>query len=180
MERGGFGFEVGDALGGGRGEDFGCGVSIGVGLGDGFDGAAEKMGVAGFSGSGLPGQDGGEGAVGAGIGVRWNGTGGEAVEGGDDGGEVVEGEHAVGSAAKLAGGLRAAEEEEAEDCGLVAAKIEDGADAMLVLGDTRISIGCGEAAVLKGVKSLADGFFVEVEDGIAAGALVAGVDKRVE
>ena len=108
------------------------------------------------------------------------GAGGEAVECGGDGGEVVEGVHAIGAGAELAGGLRAAEDEEADEGGLVAAEIEDGADAVLVLGDAGVAIGSGEALLLESVEGLADLLFIEVEDGVAAGALVAGVDERVQ
>ena len=106
--------------------------------------------------------------------------GGEAVEGGVDGGEVVEGVHAVGAAAEFAGGLGAAQEEEAEEGGLVAAEVEDGADAVLVLGDAGVADGGDEGEVFEGVKGLADVLFGEIEDGIAAGALVAGVEEGVE
>ena len=108
------------------------------------------------------------------------GAGGETVEGGGDGGEVVEGVHAVGAAAELAGGLGAAEEQEAEERGLVAAEVEYGADAVLVLGDAGVAVGSDEAVLFEGVEGLADLLFVEVEDGVAAGALVAGVEERVE
>jgi hypothetical protein len=151
-------------------------------LRDGFNRTAEEVGVTGFAGAGLAGEDGSEGAggVGVGVGLRWRWPGGEAVEGGDDGGEVVEGVHAVGAAAELAGGLGAAEEEEAEDGGFVATEIEDGADAVLELGDAGVAIGGGKAEVFEGMKGLADFLFFEIEDWIAAGALVAGVDERVE
>ena len=96
------------------------------------------MGVAGLAGAGLAGQDGGEGPVALLVAsAGW--AGGQALEGGLDGGEVVEGVEAVGAAAEFAGGLRAAEEEEAEDGGLVAAEVEDGADAVLVLGDAGVA-----------------------------------------
>ena len=73
----------------------------------------EEMGVAGLAGAGLAGQDGGEGA-GFVAGCVGDGSGGQALEGGLDGGEIVEGVEAVGAAAEFAGGLRAAEYEEAE------------------------------------------------------------------
>jgi hypothetical protein len=141
------------------------------------------MGVAGFAGAGLAGQDGGEGAGGGGVGVGgigFAGAGGEAIEGGDDGGEIVKGEHAVGAGAELAGGLGTAQEEEAEESGLVAAEVEDGADAVLVLGDPGVADGGDEGEVFEGVEGLADVFFGEVEDRVAAGALVAGGDQGVQ
>ena len=142
------------------------------------------MGVAGLAGAGLAREKDEERAGGLRVwrsgGVAGGGAGGQTVEGGGDGAEVVEGEHAVGAGAELAGGLGAAEDEEAEERGLVAAEVEDGADAVLVLGDAGVAVGGGEALLFEGVEGLADGLFVEVEDGVAAGALVAGVEKRVE
>jgi hypothetical protein len=137
------------------------------------------MGVAGLTGAGLAGKDGGKGA-GFVAGCVGGGTGGETFEGGLDGGEVVEGVEAVGAAAELAGGLGASKEEEAEDGGLVAAKVEDGADAMFVFGDAGIADGSYEGQVLEGMEGLADLLFGEIEDGVAAGALVAGVDQGIE
>ena len=82
-----------------------------------------------------------------------------------DGGEVVEGVEAVGAAAEFAGGLRAAEHEEAEDGGLVAAEVEDGADAVLVLGDAGVADGGDEGEIFEGVEGLADLFFVRSSTG---------------
>ena len=97
-----------------------------------------------------------------------------------DGGEVVEGVEAVGAAAEFARGLRAAQHEEAEDGGLVAAEVEDGADAVLVLGDAAVVDGGDEGEVVEGVERLADLVFGEFEHRVAAGALVAGVDECVQ
>jgi hypothetical protein len=97
-----------------------------------------------------------------------------------DSGEVLEGVEAVGATAKLAGGLRASEHEEAEEGGLVAAEIEDSADAVLILGNAAVAYGGGEGEVFERVKGLADLIFAEVEDRVAAGALVARVDEGVE
>ena len=51
---------------------------------------------------------------------------------------------------------------------------------MLVLGDAGVAVGSGEALFLEGVEGLADLLFVEVKDGVAAGALVACVDECVQ
>jgi hypothetical protein len=97
-----------------------------------------------------------------------------------NGGEVVEGVETIGAAAEFAWGLGAAEHEEAEDGGLVAAKIENGADSMLVLGDAGIADRGDEGEVFKGMEGLAGFFFSEVEHRVSAGALVARVKQRVE
>jgi hypothetical protein len=140
---------------------------------------AEKMGVAGFARARLAREDGGQraGRIADFVGGR---ASGQALEGGLDGGEVVEGVEAVGAAAEFTGGLWAAEHEEAKDGGLVAAKIEDGADPMLVLGDAGIADGGDESEVLKRMERLANLVFGEVENGVAAGALVARVKQSVE
>jgi hypothetical protein len=142
-------------------------------------GVPEEMGVAGLAGAGLAGQDGGEGA-GFVAGCVGDGPGREALEGGLDGGEIVEGVEAVGTAAQLAGSLRAAEHEEAEDGGLVAAEVEDSADTVLVLGDAGVADRGDKCEIFEGVEGLTDLFFGEIEYGVAAGALVARVDQRVE
>jgi len=138
------------------------------------------MGIAGLARTRLAREDGGQGASGLVAGFVDGGAGGQALESGLDSGEVVEGVETVGAAAEFAGGLGATEHEEAEDGGLVAAKIEDGADPMLVLGDTGIADGRDEGEVFKGMEGLADLFFGEIEDRIAAGALVACVKQGVE
>jgi hypothetical protein len=141
---------------------------------------AEKMGVAGFARARLAREDGGQRTGGLMVGFVGGRASGQALEGGLDGGEVVEGVEAVGAAAEFTGGLWAAEHEEAKDGGLVAAKIEDGADPMLVLGDAGIADGGDESEVLKRMERLANLFFGEVENGVAAGALVARVKQSVE
>jgi hypothetical protein len=97
-----------------------------------------------------------------------------------DRGKVVEGVEAIGAAAKFARSLRAAEHEQAEDGCLVAAEIENRANTVLVLGDAGVANGSDEGEVFKGVKSLANFLFRQIEYGIAAGALVARVDQGVE
>jgi hypothetical protein len=76
--------------------------------------------------------------------------------------------------------LRTAEHKEAEDCGFVAAEIENGADSVLVLGDAGIANGSDQCKIFEEVEGLANLFFGEIEDGVAAGALVARVDEGVE
>jgi hypothetical protein len=82
--------------------------------------------------------------------------------------------------------LRTAEHKEAEDSGLVATKIEDGADPMFVLGDASgrfseaVADRVDEGEVFKRMEGLTNLFFGEIEDRIAAGALVAGVKQGVE
>ena len=102
----------------------------------GVDRAAEEMGVARLASAGLAGKHDGERTSGfRSLGIGGGGAVGEALQGGVDGGEVVEGVQAVGAGSELAGSLRAAKKQEAEDGGLVAAEVEDGAGAVLVLGD---------------------------------------------
>jgi hypothetical protein len=138
------------------------------------------MGVTSFAGAGLARENGGEWAGGRVAGFVGGGAGGKTFQGGLDCREVVEGVEAVGTAAEFAGSLRATEDQEAENGGLVAAEIEDGADAMLVLGDSGVADYGGECLVFERVESLADLFFGEIDDGIAAGALVACIDQGVE
>jgi hypothetical protein len=76
--------------------------------------------------------------------------------------------------------LGAAKHEETEDGGLVAVEVEDGADAVLVLGNAGVADRGGEGQIFERVKRLADLVFREVKDRIAAGALVARVDQSVE
>ena len=86
----------------------------------GFKWISEEMGVASLAGTWLAGENRGEGTWGVGAGLIRRGPSGEALEGGLDRGEVVEGMETVGAAAKFSGGLWTAEHEEAEDGGLVA------------------------------------------------------------
>ncbi len=76
--------------------------------------------------------------------------------------------------------MGAAEHEEAEDSSLVAAKIEDGANLMLVLGDAGVADRGDKCEVFKGMEGLANFFFSEIENGVPAGTLVARVKQGVE
>jgi hypothetical protein len=144
------------------------------------------MGIAGFAGARLTREDGGKRAGGLIAGFVSDGAGSHALESGLNGGQIIEGVKAVGAAAEFAGGLRTAKHKEAEDSSLVAAKIEDGADAMFVLGDSSgwfseaVADRGDEGEVFKRMEGLADFFFCEIEDRVAAGALVAGVKQGVE
>src|SRR5216684_2252230 len=97
-----------------RGHTFQLGYSGCRGL------AAEEVGVAGFFCAGLAGEDCGQRRVSL----------GQAIKGGDyvvEGFEVI---HAVGAAAEFAGGLRAAQEEDADYCYFAAVEVEDFLEAM--------------------------------------------------
>ena len=120
------------------------------------------MSIAGLARPRLAREHDGKGADGLITGFVGGGAGGKALEGGLDGGEVVEGVETVGAAAEFAGGLGAAEHKEAEDGGLVAAKIEDGTDPMLVLGDAGVADRGNEGEVFKGMEGLANLFFSEI------------------
>jgi hypothetical protein len=143
------------------------------------------MGIAGLARARLAREDGDKGAglIDCFVG---GGAGGQALEGGLDGGKVVEVVEAVGAAAEFARGLGAAEHKEAEKGSLVAAKIEDCADSMLVLGDAggwfseAVADRGDEGEVFKRVECLADLFFGEIEHRVAAGALIARVKQGVE
>jgi hypothetical protein len=141
---------------------------------------AQKMGKAGFTRAGLAREDGGKGTGGLIAGFIGDGAGGQSLQSGLDSGEVVEGVETVGAAAEFAGSLRTAEHEEAKHGGLVATEIEDRADPMLVLGDASVADWSNESEVFKGMERLANLFFAKVEDGVAAGALVACAKQSIE
>jgi hypothetical protein len=141
---------------------------------------AEKVGVPGFAGARLAGKNSGKGPGGLTTGFIGCCTSRKALEGGLDSREVVEGVEAVGTAAQLTRSLWTAEHEEAEHGGLVAAEIEDGANPVLVFWDTRVADRANQGEVFKGMESLANLFFGEVEDGVSARALVARVKQSVE
>ena len=64
--------------------------------------------------------------------------------------------------------------------GLVAAKIEHGANPMFVLGNAGVSHRSDEVEVFKGMDGLPDLFFGEIKDRVPAGALVARVKQSVK
>jgi hypothetical protein len=176
-KRGDLSLELKDSLGGGIG-----GVGFGlVALREGeVRRGAEKMSVAGLARARLAREDGRQGAGGLVAGFVRAGAGCQALNGGLDGGQVVEGVETVGAAAEFAWSLRSAEHEKAEHGGLVAAKVEDGADPMLVLGNPGVADRSDQAEVFKGMDGLADLFFREIEHGVATGALVARIKQSVE
>jgi hypothetical protein len=175
-EGGDFVFETSEAIEVGRTDGrFGCGGFGGKRLGRlgcrFADVAGEEMGVAGFFGAGLAREDGDE----RGLALH------QQIEGGVDGAEVVELVEALAAGAELAGSLRAAEQEDAEEGDFVAMEIEGFLEAMLELGDAGVGGGgTGEAVLVQGVEGVADGVLVEVGDGVAIGFLVAGVEDGVE
>jgi hypothetical protein len=138
------------------------------------------MSVAGLARARLARENGRQGAGGLVAGFVRVGAGGQALKGGLDGCQVVEGVETVGTAAEFAWSLRSAEHEKAEHGGLVAAKVEDGADPMLVLGNAGVAHRSDEAKVFKGMEGLADLFFGEIEHRVATGTLVARVKQSVE
>ena len=106
----------------------------------------------------------------------------QVLQAGLHGAQVVERTHALGAGAKLAGSLRAAQEQDAENGDLVAIEVEGFLEAMLVLGDAAVrgADGTDQGLPVERMQGLADGGFVEIHDGIAIRFLVAGVDKGVE
>jgi hypothetical protein len=142
---------------------------------------SQEMSVPGFAGARLTGKDGGEWTGwGFGAGVGGSGTAGQTFQSGLDGLEVVEGVETVGTTTEFARCLRAAKHQETEDSGLVAAEIEDGADAMFVFGNPGVSYGSCKTKVFQRVKGLAHFIFREIEHRIAARTLVARVDESVQ
>jgi hypothetical protein len=105
---------------------------------------SEEVRVTSLAGAWLAGEDDGEGSGRGFACFGGGGAGGETLERGLDRSEVVEGIEAVGSAAEFSWGLGAAEHEETEDSSLVAAEVEDSADAVLILRDARVVDGRDE------------------------------------
>jgi hypothetical protein len=187
-EDGDFGFELGHALF----EVFGffgtqrCGVrrSRGVGVRCGF-GVTMRWG--GFEGFYVSGEEVGEaGLFGAWLAredfdQRFGFAGDETLEDGLDVAKLVEFIHALGAGAEFAGGLRAAQEKDADYGDFAAGEVEDFLDAVLVLGNAGVSAdGAGEALGFEAVEGLADFGFVERGDRVAVVLLIAGVDQGVE
>jgi hypothetical protein len=167
-------FQASEALGfqssGGR---FACGGGTERrGLRRGFVNiAGEKMDEAGFLGAWLAREDFDE----RGLALH------EEIESGVYSVEIVELVEALGASAELAGGLRAAEKEDAEEGYFVAVEIEDVLEAVLELGYATVGGGgTGETLVVQRVENLANGGFIEIHDRVAIRFLVAGVDDGVE
>ena len=180
-ECGHVGFKLVEAAGGGR-----LGRRRGERLrwskGGGAGGLAKKVGEAGLAAPGLTAELDDErcGTARVAWRTRLRGAGGEAIERCLDGGKIVEGEEAIGPGAEFAGSLRATQEEQAEESSLVAAEVEHGAGAVLIFRDAGIVHGVNEFAGLEAVERLADLALVKVDHGVAAGALIGGVDEGVE
>ncbi len=106
----------------------------------------------------------------------------QMLKAGLHGTQVVEWMHTLGAGAELAGGLRAAQQQDAEDGDLVTIKVEGFLEAMLVLGDAAVggADGTNEGLSVQGMQGLADGGFVEIHDRIAVRFLVTGVDEGVQ
>jgi hypothetical protein len=76
--------------------------------------------------------------------------------------------------------LGAAEQQEAENSGLVATEVEDGADAVFILGDAGITDRGDESEVFERMEGLSNLFFCQIENWVSTRALVTGVDQRIE
>src|SRR5260370_16342979 len=89
--------------------------------------------------------------------------------------------HALGEGAKFAGGLRAAQQQDAKNGNFVTIKVEGFLEAVLVLGDAAVrgADGTDQGLSVQRMKGLADGGFVERHEGIAVRFLVAALDERV-
>ena len=137
-----------------------------------FNWTREQVRVTGFLGSGLPREDHGQ---------RWFALH-ELLQSGQNVADFLETVHALGAASELAGRLRAAQEEDANERGLGAAEVECFAQPMFIFGDAPVGGACapGEAIVFEAMQGVAYRIFIEIHDRLAVGALVAGVDQRVE
>ena len=141
---------------------------------------AEKMGIPSFAGAGLAWENGSEGAGGLVVGFICVCAARQALECGLHSAKVFEGVETVGATAQFARSLRAAQHEQAEHSRLIAAKVEDGADPVLVLGNPGIADRSDEPEIFEGMEGLAKVFFGQVENGVATGALVARVKESIE
>ena len=133
--------------------------------------SVEQMHVAGFFCAGLAGKNFGE----------WRIAAHEQAQRGVDGFEVFERIQTIGAGAEFAGGLRAAEEQDAKDSQFIAMKIVEFVDAVFVFGDAGIAAcGADQGLFGKSANCLTDGNFVEGGDWIAIGFLVTGVEESVQ
>jgi hypothetical protein len=106
----------------------------------------------------------------------------ELLQAGKNIGDLVEAVEAFGAAAEFAGGLMAAQEEDADERCLGASKVEGFTEPVLILGHAAIGAAgtAREAEILKAVQGQADFFVIEMHYRFAVGELVAGVDECVE
>ena len=130
------------------------------------------MGVAGFLGAGLAGENSGQGRLAL----------GQAIERGDYVVERFEVVHAVGAAAKFSGSLRATEEEHADDGDFAAVEIESFLQAVFEFSDAAVGTAgrASEAFFLQRGEGVANRGFVQRHHWVAIVFLVAGVDQGVE
>ena len=130
------------------------------------------MGVTGFLGARLPRKNFGE----RGLALH------QMSEAGLHGAQVVERMHAFGAGAKFAWGLRATQQQNAEDGDFVAIKVESFLETVFVLGDTAVrgADGADQGLAVERMQGLADGGFVEIHDRIAVRFLVARIGQSVQ
>src|SRR6267143_6031076 len=107
------------------------------------------MGVARLFGAGLPRKNLGEGRLAL----------HQMLQAGLYGSEIVEGVHALGAGAELAGGLRTAQEQDTENSNFVAIEVEGFLQAVLILGDAAVrgADGADEGLLIQRMECLADG-----------------------
>src|ERR1700733_4398830 len=112
------------------------------------------MGVTGLFGAGLASQDGDERRVAL----------GELFKAGEDVADFFKAMQAFGAIAELAGGLRAAQEQDADQSGFRAGKVEGFAQPVLVFGDAAIggARSAGEALVFKAAQGKANFLFIKM------------------
>ncbi len=139
---------------------------------DRFDGAAEEVSVAGLLGAGLAGQDGDE---------RRRALG-KLLKTSEDVGDFAKGVKTLSAAAQFSRGLRAAEEENADEGEFSAGEVVGLAEPVLILRDAAVGAASatGKTDVFKAAQGEVNFFFVEIHDGLAVRALVAGVDQGIE
>jgi hypothetical protein len=140
-EGGDFGFEAGDTIEVSGDSGRFRRLRIGRGrLGWRFANVAgEEMGVAGFFGARLAGEDSDERRLAL----------HQQIEGGVDGAEVIKLVEALAAGPQFAGGLRSAEEQDAEEGNFVAMEIEGFLETMLELGDPTVGgSGAGQAVAV--------------------------------
>jgi hypothetical protein len=96
--------------------------------------------------------------------------------------QVVKLVHAVRATAKFARGLRASQQQFAQDGGLVAGEVEGFLKAVLVLGDAtdHIVSWSRQFFFIEAAQSFADGVFIDIHEWIAIGFLIARVNERVQ
>ena len=92
-------------------------------------------------------------------------------------GKVGEREHTFASVFDFTERLWAAEKQDAENGGFAATEIQGFGDALLIFVDTAAA-GDGESELLfaEAQESVGDGVVIVVDNGVAVGFLVAGVD----